>query len=440
MMNFCQLSQHDQVAFIMIIVHSTHQMDLITFIDTARIWLDSHAAPLTPLNEAAEWGVGDDDVEVFHDLADDEERLLLCHAMAWQRKKYDAGYGALSWPIDLGGAGLGRGFEDAFGDLEAGYVHPPHHETFTVTLNLVAPTVARFGQEELRNTLLPRLLRTEVLSCQLFSEPGAGSDLGSLTTRAERDGDSWVINGQKTWSSGARFAEWGELIARTDFDSPKHQGLTAFMVNMDAPGLTVRPIRQMSGGSSFNEVFFTDVRIPDSQRLGEVGEGWMVALTTLGFERGSSGSGRGTSTVGGSFERLLGVARWLECADDPLIRQRLADVYTRERLREFVAGRALASAVDGGPPGPYASIGKLLWTQSMTRIGEVAAELLGPRLTADTGEWGTFAWTKQLLGAPGYRIAGGSDEIQREIIGNRVLRLPPEPRPDKGVPFRDVPR
>jgi alkylation response protein AidB-like acyl-CoA dehydrogenase len=415
-------------------------MDLTTFIDTARIWLNEHCEPLTPLSDAAEWGVGEDDVEVFHDLADDEERQLLCRAMAWQREKYDAGYGALTWPVELGGAALGKEFAVAFGELEAEYIHPPHHETFAVTLNLVAPTVARFGQRELRDRLLPRLLRTEVLSCQLFSEPGAGSDLGALTTRAERDGDSWLINGQKTWSSGARFAQWGELIARTDFDTPKHQGLTAFMLNMDAPGVTVRPIRQMSGGSSFNEVFFTDVRIPDSQRLGEIGEGWMVALTTLGFERGSSGSGRGASTVGGSFERLLGVARWLESDGDPLVRQRLADVYAHERLREFVAARALASAVGGGPPGPYASIGKLLWTQSMTRIGEVAAELLGPRLTADTGEWGTFAWTKQVLGAPGYRIAGGSDEIQRDIIGNRVLGLPAEPRPDKGLAFRDVPR
>ena len=201
-----------------------------------------------------------------------------------------------------------------------------------MTLDLVAPTLAQFGQAELRDHLLPRLVRTDVLSCQLFSEPGAGSDLGALTTRAERDGDSWVINGQKTWSSGARFAEWGELIARSDFDVPKHQGMTAFMLAMDTPGVTVRPIRQMSGGSSFNEVFFSDVRIPDSHRLGEVGEGWRVALTTLGFERGSSGSGRGASTVGGSFEQLLGLARWLDRTGDPL------DAATaRRRLRPRAA-------------------------------------------------------------------------------------------------------
>ena len=205
--------------------------------------------------------------------------------MAWQREKFDAGYGALTWPAEFGGAGLGDEFAAAFDELEAGYVHPPHHETFSVTLHLVAPTLAQFGQTELRARLLPRLLRTEALSCQLFSEPGAGSDLGALATRAERDGDSWVVNGQKTWSSGARFAEWGELVARSDLDVPKHQGMTAFMLEMDSPGVTIRPIRQMSGGSSFNEVFFSDVRIPDAHRLGEIGEGWRVALTTLGFER-----------------------------------------------------------------------------------------------------------------------------------------------------------
>ena len=177
MMNICQLSQHKKVAFIMIIVHSSCQMDLATFIDASRRWLDMHAEPLMTSNNAVEWGAGDDAVEVFHDLTDDDERMLLRRAMAWQRDKYDAGFGALGWPVELGGAGLGEEFRVAFEELEAGYIHPPHHETFSVTLNLVAPTIARFGQNGLRNLLLRRLLRTEVLSCQLFSEPGAGSDL-----------------------------------------------------------------------------------------------------------------------------------------------------------------------------------------------------------------------------------------------------------------------
>jgi alkylation response protein AidB-like acyl-CoA dehydrogenase len=415
-------------------------MDLDTFTKQARAWLDDHCQPTVASPADIQWGMGSDDVSVFHDLSEGEERELLTRAMKWQQVKFDAGYGALTWPVELGGAGLGEQYVEAFEALEAGYRTPGHHETFTVTLKLIAPVVAMYAQPELKAELLPRLLRTEVLSCQLFSEPGAGSDLGSLTTRAERDADGWVINGQKTWSSGARFAEWGALIARSDFDVPKHTGMTAFMLPMDTPGLEVRPIRQMSGGSSFNEVFFTDVRIPDTYRLGEVGEGWRVALSTLGFERSSSGADHGSSTVGGSFDQLLALARWLGRAGDPVIRDRLAEAYIGERVRELVAARAHAAARAGGAPGPEGSIGKLLWTRSLTRIGELAGELLGPRLTADSGEWGTYAWTKHVLGAPGYRIAGGSDEIQHGILGGRILGLPPEPRVDKDVPFRDVPR
>jgi alkylation response protein AidB-like acyl-CoA dehydrogenase len=204
---------------------------------------------------------------------------------------------------------------------------------------------------------------------------------------------------------------------------------------MDAPGVEIRPIKQMSGGSSFNEVFFSDVRIPDSLRLGPVGDGWKVALTTLGFERGGTG-GRG---VGGSWERLLGLARWLERTGEPVMRQKLMSVYTNQRVQGLNRARANALADSGRPPGPEGSVGKLMWVQGLNQIAQVAAELLGPRITADTGEWGTFAWNDHLLGAPGYRIAGGSDEIQRNIIGERVLGLPAEPRADRG-PWRSVPR
>jgi alkylation response protein AidB-like acyl-CoA dehydrogenase len=251
-----------------------------------------------------------------------------------------------------------------------------------------------------------------------------------------RDGDDWVVNGQKVWSSGARFAAWGELIARTDPDVPKHGGLTAFLLPMDTPGIEVRPIRQMSGGASFNEVFFTDVRIPDAYRLGEVGDGWRVALTTLGFERGDNTQ----SSVGGRWEQVLGLARWLGRTDDPVMRQKLAALYVNRSITALVWRRAVgAAATDGVTPGPEASIGKLRWTRDLAQVSEIVAELLGPRLAANTGEWGTYAWTAHVLGAPGYRIAGGSDEIQRTIIGERVLGLPPEPRIDRDVPWRDVP-
>jgi len=415
-------------------------INIDTFVARARDWLEANAKPLeSPVAGGARWGVGPDDVPVFHDLEDDEEAALLQAIMAWQRQKFDAGYGALTWPTEFGGAGLPADYALAFAAEEARFETPGRHETFSVTLNLVAPTIRSFGTDDQRRELIPRFLRTTELCCQLFSEPGAGSDLAGLSTRAVRDGSEWVVNGQKIWSSGARFATWGELICRTDPDVPKHAGQTAFIVPMDLPGVTVVPIRQMTGGASFNEVFFDDVRVPDSMRLGDVGQGWTVALTTLGYERTSSGS-KGSHEVGGSWQQVLALARWLDATADPVTRQQLAELYTLKRVRELLTARSLAARRAGAEPGPEGSIGKLIWTQWLTRVGEVVASLLGPRLTADTGEWGTFAWTKHVLGAPGYRIAGGSDEIQRNIIGERVLGLPGEPRVDRDVPFRDLPR
>jgi alkylation response protein AidB-like acyl-CoA dehydrogenase len=415
-------------------------IDIDTFVARARDWLEANAKPVeSPAARGARWGAGRDDVPVFYDLEDDEEAALLQAIMAWQRQKFDAGYGALTWPTAFGGAGLTADYALAFGAEEARFETPGRHETFSVTLNLVAPTIRRFGTDEQRRELIPRFLRTTELCCQLFSEPGAGSDLAGLSTHAVRDGSEWVINGQKIWSSGARFAAWGELICRTDSDVPKHAGQTAFIIPMDVPGITVVPIRQMTGGASFNEVFFDDVRVPDSMRLGDVGQGWTVALTTLGYERTSSGS-KGSHDVGGSWQQVLALARWLDATDDPVTRQQLAELYTLKRVRELLTARSLAARRAGSEPGPEGSIGKLIWTQWLARVGEVVAGLLGPRLTADTGEWGTFAWTKHVLGAPGYRIAGGSDEIQRNIIGERVLGLPGEPRVDRDVAFRDIPR
>jgi alkylation response protein AidB-like acyl-CoA dehydrogenase len=425
------------------------------FAAAARNWLAARVPAAATDLEQRPWGEGSDDLSVFHRLSFAQERALLDRAMAWQQEKYDAGYGAITWPVEYGGAGLSDAHERAFSEAEAGFVTPEGHETFSVTTHLVAPTVAIFGTPGQRARFVRPFLRADELCCQLFSEPGAGSDLAGLATRAERvtgegpggtgggsppcaegaDGE-WVVNGQKIWSSGAQFASWGELIARTDPSAPKHAGMTAFLVPLDAPGVRIRPIRQMSGGSSFCEVFMTDVRIPDGLRLGAVGQGWKVALTTLGFERGRSGGG----DVGGSWERLLGLARWLGRTGDPVVRQQLASVYIHQRVRRMNAARAAAAAAAGQPPGPGGSIGKLLWVMGMTEIGQVAGSLLGARLTADTGEWGTFAWNDHILGAPGYRIAGGSDEIQRNIIAERVLGLPGDIRADRDVPWREIPR
>jgi alkylation response protein AidB-like acyl-CoA dehydrogenase len=220
----------------------------------------------------------------------------------------------------------------------------------------------------------------------------------------------------------------------------KHKGMTAFIIPMNLPGIEIRPIKQMSGGSSFNEVFFNDVRIPDSMRLGPEGEGWKVALTTLGFERDHSGDGGGGNRVGGSWRQVLATARAMGVTSDPVLRQELAKAYTHFRVEGFVNRRAADMRRAGAPPGPEGSLGKLIWTEGMTRISDLISKILGAALVADTGEWGTFAWGEHVLGAPGYRIAGGSDETQRNIIGERVLGLPGEPRVDKDLAWKDTRR
>ena len=384
---------------------------------------------------------GHHDLAIFHDLTPQAERRLLDQLMAFQRAKYDAGYAAITWPEADGGAGLTADHERAYLDMEAAFATPESHEVFSITVNLVAPTVRLFGTAEQKARFVRRFVRAEELCCQLFSEPGAGSDLASLATRAVRDGDGWVLNGQKVWTSGARFAGWGELVARTDPDRPKHEGLTVFLVPMDTSGIEIRPIRQMSGGASFNEVFFTDVRVGDDLRLGPVGDGWKVALATLGFERGNA---RGTRKVGGSFEQLAELARAHGRGDDPLVRQRLAEVYIGARIVSFIAQRTAEAAAAGQPPGPEGSVRKLAWVGQLTRIAEAAAVVAGADLVADAGpargcETG-YAWTAHVLGAPGYHVAGGSDEIQRNIIGERVLGLAADPRVDRGVPWSETRR
>jgi alkylation response protein AidB-like acyl-CoA dehydrogenase len=393
----------------------------------AREWLRSCA----PAPDSADvTGLGS--VAVFDNLTFEQEQEQLAAAAAWQRAKLAAGYGAISWPPEFGGAGLAPAYEEAFGREEAQVAVPRKNELFSVTLELVAPTVAAFGTPAQQRELIPRLLAAELFVCQLFSEPGAGSDLASLSLRAERRGEDWVLNGQKVWTSGARHAALGELIARTDPAQARHRGLTAFLVPMDAPGVEIRPIRQMSGGSSFNEVFFTDVVVPDDARLGEVGAGWQVALTTLGFERAASGAG--ADQPGGSFAQVAATARQLGRTADPLVRQLLADLYVRSEVQRRYAEQMAQPAAAGvggvgGAGGAEGSVLKLMWSANLVRVSAVVTELLGPRLVADTGEPGLFGWSEHVLGAPGYRIAGGTEEIQRNIIAERVLGLPRDPRP-----------
>jgi acyl-CoA dehydrogenase len=292
----------------------------------------------------------------------------------------------------------------------------------------VAPTIAAHARPEVAARYIAPLHRGDVIACQLFSEPGAGSDLASLSMRAERDGDSWVLNGQKVWTSNAHHAHIGEVICRSDPDAPKHAGMTAFLVDMSAPGVEVRPLRQMTGGAGFNEVFFTDVRVPDDHRLGEVGGGWGVAVTTLMNERASIGDGMGLGRGPGPFERLIALTREMGAADDPITRDRLARLWSQHKVNGWTARRAQAAMKATGVPGPEMSVLKLAGTLHLLDIADYTAAVLGPRVCADTGEWGTFAWSTLVCGVPGARLGGGTDEILRNVIGERVLGLPREPR------------
>jgi alkylation response protein AidB-like acyl-CoA dehydrogenase len=303
---------------------------------------------------------------------------------------------------------------------------------FAIGLGMVAPTILAHATPEVRDAYLRPLHRGDMVACQLFSEPVAGSDLAGIQTRAIRDGDEWVISGQKVWTSGAHVSDIGEIITRSSPDKPKHKGLTMFVVDMHAPGVDVRPLRQMTGGASFNEVFFDEVRVHDSHRLGDVDEGWTVALTTLMNERAAIGAGgSGFGSLG--FSRFLEMARHFGVDDDPVIRQHLADAFVHLQVAKLTNLRAMAKIKAGQLPGPEMSIAKLAGTQNMQRIAAMLVPLLGPRLVADTGEWGTYAWAEYVLGIPGGRIAGGTDEVMRNIVGERVLGLPKEPKPEPKV-------
>ncbi|HEV2362085.1 MAG TPA: acyl-CoA dehydrogenase family protein, partial [Acidimicrobiales bacterium] len=279
--------------------------------------------------------------------------------------------------------------------------------------------------DPVKDRYLRPLYRGDIIACQLFSEPGSGSDLASLQTKAVRDGDEWRITGQKVWTSGAQYSDIGEIICRTNPDVEKHRGLTGFVIDMHAPGVEVRPLRQMTGGASFNEVFFEDVRVPADHLLGDVDGGWTVALTTLMNERAAIGGGGGGVSTGGSLlDRLTDAARRFGRDDDPLVRQQLADTYMHLAVAKYTNDRALAKIKAGELPGPELSIAKLCLTQNLQRLAESAAAVLGPQLIADTGTPGTYSWSKFVLGVPGMRVAGGTDEVMRNIIGERVLGLP----------------
>ncbi len=372
--------------------------------------------------QAFVWGEGSDEVRVFQEPDPDAEEDAMPAIRAWRRGLWEAGLGWITGPTELGGRGLSPAHQRTFERIVRGY-DVPGDSSLTIGLGMVAPTVLRHGTAEQKTKYLTGLYSGELVACQLFSEPGAGSDLAAVGTRAVRDGDNWVLNGQKVWTSGAHLADFGEIICKTN-DGARHQNLTAFLVDMHAPGVEVRPLRQMTGGAAFNEVFFNDVVVPDADRLDAEGAGWKVAITTLMNERNAMGN----SSFGGagilSTERIVELVRHFGLADDPVVRQKFAEIQVRLRVARYTNQVFAAKAKAGESPGPVASINKIALSTNIAELGKFVADVLGPRIVADTGEWGTFAWTAMVLGAPGYRLGGGTDEILKNMVAQRVLGLP----------------
>jgi alkylation response protein AidB-like acyl-CoA dehydrogenase len=415
-----------------------------------------------------------DEVRAFLDVEYDESRSLT----DWLNALVDAGWAVPTWPVEWFGRGLSS--DQAASAYEefarVGAPGPPAG----LAVMLAAPTIIAHGTQEQKQRFVRSVLVGDNAWCQLFSEPAAGSDLASLKTRAALDGDEYVVNGQKVWTSGAQGADFGMLLARTDVDAPKHRGITYFALPMDQLGVEVRPLRQMTGDAIFAEVFFTDARVPVANVIGEVNGGWSVALTTLANERVGLGAGASLSfplsapggsrlakqrdctiaelkeraravtnvrpasagasaMIGAGARPLARLARESTRDGDPEVRQRLARLHTLMQLNRWNGLRGRAAAKAGGRPGPEASLGKLMASNISRQWRETAAEIVGPQAMLagpDSPLGGTVA--HQLLAAPGPAIYGGSDQIQRNIIGERVLGLPREPDVSKSVPFREL--
>jgi alkylation response protein AidB-like acyl-CoA dehydrogenase len=354
------------------------------------------------------------------------------------RARYDAGLAWVHFPSGLGGLDAPRALQPVVDEAFAAAGAPRNQpERNVIGLGMAAPTILRFGSDEQKSRLLRPLWTGEEIWCQLFSEPGAGSDLATLATRAVRDGDEWVVDGQKVWTSGAHHARWAILVARTDPDVPKHRGITYFLLDMRTPGIEVRPLRQITGFAHFNEVFLTDVRVPAENVLGGLNNGWMVAQTTLANERNMIGSG-GT---GITFSAILRLARECQVTADPGIRQELAKCYTRFEILKWLGLRARARAAAGQRLGPEASVMKLFVSQRIARDGDLVLALEGPYgmlRGADTVQNGM--WQQVFLNQWSIRIGGGTEQIQRNVLGERVLGLPGDIRVDKDVPFRELRR
>jgi alkylation response protein AidB-like acyl-CoA dehydrogenase len=362
---------------------------------------------------------------------------------------FDAGLSWVHFPEGQGGLGVSRGLQAVADRILQGAGGPVPLGLNPMGYGMAAPTVREHAQtDEVKQQLLRPLATTEHIWCQLFSEPGAGSDLAGLATSAVKDGDEWVINGQKVWTSLAHRARWGLLLARTDPDLPKHKGLTYFVVDMHSPGVETRPLRQMTGQAEFNEVYFTDARIPDTMRLGAVNDGWRVAMTTLMNERsalGGSGNRRGAGTIAEA------VSLWASRPDlqTPVLRDRLASLWLRSEAQRLTSERSRAAATVGGP-GPEGSIGKLVGAELNQHVYQFCMDFLGPEgvlyhgYSFDEDPRGESDWRgpiqQRFLRSRANTIEGGTSEVMRNILGERILGLPGDLRADAGMPWKEIPR
>ena len=360
-------------------------------------------------------------------------------AKAWQATKAAAGYAQITWPKEWGGAGGTPMQSVIFGQEEAKYGQ--NYGYFQIGLGMCVPTVMAFANDETKARFVGPAVRGEEIWCQLFSEPSGGSDVAAARTRAVRDGDSWVINGQKVWTSGAHYSDFGIVLVRTNPDAPKHKGLTMFWIDMRSPGIEVRPIHQMSDGRDFNEVYFTDVRVKDSQRLGAVNDGWRVALVTLMNERLAIGGGSGAD-----YATIMRLARELQTESGPAMqdrafRERLADWYVQSEGLKLTRFRTMTALSRGQTPGPESSIGKIIAASQLQDLSNAAVELEDQYGVIDDAAVSPLsaAFQAGLMAAAGLRIAGGTDEILKNIIAERVLGLPGDIRVDKDVPFNKIP-
>jgi acyl-CoA dehydrogenase len=331
-------------------------------------------------------------------------------------------------------------YERLYRRLEAKY-GAPGSGSLAFGLTIIGSAILSHGSPEAREKFLPGLYRGELAACQLFSEPNAGSDLASVQTRAVRDGDEWVISGQKVWTTLAHLSDIGECVCRTDLEAPKHRGITIFIVDMKAPGVEVRPLIDAAGGHHFNEVFLNDVRVGDVDRIGPVNDGWRVLNTSLMNERAHVGdSNEASADRVLSPQKLAATLRELDLLEDPVIRDGLADLFVRFRAASLLTKHARQRLDRGETPGPELSIAKLVFSDNQERLVNFAGQVLGLRMAGDGGQADAFDWAAALISGRSIRIAGGTDEIQRTIIGEWVLGLPKDPAIDNSIPFNKIPR